>query len=237
MFFRFFDRTPLSRDRDCFGLTEIAKFKDLACHKDLTILKHGGRYKQPVQAAGTSSQYITGESPPIKAGHWGTIPHLESTCTRFNTSARRRMRPSAGPERSQQLQAILQQVRLLFLLRQHFCRRQRFWMHQGFRICQRFWMRQGFSIRQRFWMRQGFGICQRFWRPQGFGIRQRCEGIKVLASAKDFESANVFVSTEFFEGANVFVSAEFLDAPMFLYIFCGAYIFVYFSAFLFSMRQ
>jgi hypothetical protein len=28
-----------------------------------------------------------------------------------------------------------------------------------------------------------------------------------------------------------------LDAPMFLYIFSGAYIFVYFSAFLFSMRQ
>jgi hypothetical protein len=30
--------------------------------------------------AGTSSQYSTGESPPIKAGHQETIPHLETTC-------------------------------------------------------------------------------------------------------------------------------------------------------------
>jgi hypothetical protein len=25
-----------------------------------------------------------GESPPIKVGHWGTIPLLETTCLRFN---------------------------------------------------------------------------------------------------------------------------------------------------------
>ncbi len=126
--------------------------KYLACAKDLTILKHGG----PVQVAST------GESPPIKAGHWGTIPHLESTCTRFNTSARRRTRPSAGPERSQQLQilpkAILQRVCLLFLLRQHFCRSQRFWMRQGFGIHRRFWRRQCFCICRVFWMRQCFCI-------------------------------------------------------------------------------
>ncbi len=35
---------------------------------------------------------------------------------------------------------------------------------------------------------------------------------KVLESAKDSV------------GANIFVSAKVLDAPMFLYIFCGAYI-------------
>jgi hypothetical protein len=137
--------------------------------------------------------YGTGESPPIKAGHWGTILHLESTYTGFSTSARRRSRPSAGPEKSQLLQippslnskAVLQRVRLLFLLRQHFCGRQRFWMRQTFSICQRFWMRQSFSIhqnfgcsqtlsiRQRFWMRQTFNICQRFWMRQAFRIRQR----------------------------------------------------------------
>jgi hypothetical protein len=30
--------------------------------------------------AGASSRYSTGESPPIKAGHQETIPHLETTC-------------------------------------------------------------------------------------------------------------------------------------------------------------
>jgi hypothetical protein len=30
--------------------------------------------------AGTNSRYSTGESPPIKAGHQGAIPHLETTC-------------------------------------------------------------------------------------------------------------------------------------------------------------
>jgi hypothetical protein len=37
--------------------------------------EHGG----PVQTASTVQE----ESPPIKAGHWETIPHLETTCTRF----------------------------------------------------------------------------------------------------------------------------------------------------------
>jgi hypothetical protein len=32
-----------------------------------------------VQTAGT----VREESLPIKAGHWGTIPHLETTCTQF----------------------------------------------------------------------------------------------------------------------------------------------------------
>ncbi len=134
--------------------------------------------------AGTNSWYSTWRESAIKAGHWG-IPHLESTCARFNTSARRRMRPSAGPERSQQLQippslnskAILQQARLLFLLPQHWRApsffRQRFWRRQVFNIRQRFWIRQVFSIRQRFWIRQVCSIRQRFWMHQVFTIRQR----------------------------------------------------------------
>ncbi len=111
-----FDRTPISRDRDCYGLTEISEIS-------------GGRQRFGLLwRAGTNSRYSTGESPPMKAGHRELLPHLESTCTRFNTSARRRTRPTAGPERSQQLQippslnskAILQRVRLLFLLHQHW---------------------------------------------------------------------------------------------------------------------
>ncbi len=97
-----------------------ADAKDLACAKDLTNLS----------VAGTNSRYITGESPPIKAGHRELLPHWESTCMRFNTSARRRTRLSAGPVRSQQLQippslnskAILQRDCLLFLLCQHWQR-------------------------------------------------------------------------------------------------------------------
>jgi hypothetical protein len=86
-----------------------ADAKDLACAKDFTILSVAGRYS-------------TGESPPIEAGHLELLPHLESTCTQFNTSTTKRKRPSAGPERSQQLQippslnrkAILLRARLLF---------------------------------------------------------------------------------------------------------------------------
>jgi hypothetical protein len=119
-----FDRAHISRDRDCYGLTEISKIS-------------GGRQRFGLRQrfdhfeawrAGTSSRYSMGESPPIKAGHGKLLPHLESTCARFNTLARRKTRPSAGPERSQQLQilpslnskAILQRVCLLFLLCQHW---------------------------------------------------------------------------------------------------------------------
>ncbi len=142
MFFRFFDRTPTSRDRDCYGLTEISETSG-RCQR-FGLRQRFDHFK--AWRASTSSRYSTGESLPIKAGHWGTIPHLQCTCTRFTTSARRRMIPSAGPERSQQFQilpslnskAIPQRVPLLFRLRQHFCRPQRFWMRQGFGIRQRF---------------------------------------------------------------------------------------------------
>ncbi len=124
MFFQLFNRTPISRDRDCYGLAENSEISGgrqrFGLHQRYDHFEHGG----PVQTAST----VREESPPIKAGHWGTIPHLESTCSRFNTSARRRTRPSAGPERSQQLQippslnskAILQRACLLFLQRQHW---------------------------------------------------------------------------------------------------------------------
>ncbi len=93
-------KNKISRDRDCYGLVEIGDISGgrqvFGLRQIFDHFEHGG----PVQTADT----VREESPPIKAGHWRTILHLESTCTRFNTSARRRTRPSAGPERSQQLQ-------------------------------------------------------------------------------------------------------------------------------------
>jgi hypothetical protein len=197
-----FDRKPISRDRDCYGLTEIS---EISGGRQRFVLRQRFYHFEAWQA-GISGQYSTGESPPIKAGHRKLPPHLESTCTRFNTSSRRRTRPSAGPERSQQLQippslnskAILQRVRLLFLLRQHFCRcqhfsiHQRFWIRQVFSIHRRFWIRQVFSIRQRFWIPQVFNIRQRFWIRQVFSIRQRFWTRQAFSICQRFWMRQVF---------------------------------------------
>ncbi len=139
-----------------------------------------------VWRAGTNSRYSTGESPPIKAGHWGTIPHLESICTQFNTSAQRRTRPSAGPERSQQLQilpslnskAILQRVRLHFLLRQH-------WRAPVF-----------------FPSAKDFGCTKVLASAKNFGWA------KILASTKDFACAKVLASAKDFGCAKVLAFAK-----------------------------
>jgi hypothetical protein len=53
---------------------------------------HGG----PVQIAGT----VREESPPIKAGHWGAIPHLETTCSRFNINKEENVLISGTREKS-----------------------------------------------------------------------------------------------------------------------------------------
>ncbi len=53
MFFQFFDRTPVSRDRDYYSLTKINEFqadaKVLIDTKVLTILSMAGRYNKPLQ--------------------------------------------------------------------------------------------------------------------------------------------------------------------------------------------
>ncbi len=54
--------------------------------------------------AGTNSWYCTGESPPKKVERQELPLHLETTCSRFITSTRRRTCSSAGPGRSQQLE-------------------------------------------------------------------------------------------------------------------------------------
>jgi hypothetical protein len=69
--------------------------------------------------------------------------------------------------------AILQRLRLLFLLRQH-------WRTPSFFHAPRFGMRQCFS------MRQGFGMHQCFSVRQGFGMRQCFVCTKVLACANVF---------------------------------------------------
>jgi hypothetical protein len=60
---------------------------------------------------------------------------------------------------------------------------------------------------------------------------------KILASAKVFGCAKVLASAKVFGCAKVLASAKVIGCANVLYIFVGTYIFVYFSAFLFSMRQ
>jgi hypothetical protein len=159
--------------------------------------KHGG----PVLQAGT------GEGPPIKAGPMEILPHLETTCTRFNTSAWRSTRPSAGPERSQLLR-ILPSLKaffgvsalfsccanigghLVFSMRQGFTMRQGFGMRQGFSMRQGFGTRQCFRMRQCFSMRQGFGMRQCFSMQQCFCMRL---GFWMLQCFCTFLSALIFL--------------------------------------------
>jgi hypothetical protein len=161
---------------------------------------------RPVQ----TSHYSTGESPPIKAGHRGIIPHLETTCRRFNTSARRSTRPSAGPERSQLLR-ILPSLTV----------RQFFSVSAYFSCCANIGGRLVFSVHQYFCVRQYF--C----------MRQGCGCANVFVCAKVFGCANAFVCAKVFGCANVFVCAKvFGCANVFVYIcrrlyFCVFYLHSY----------
>ncbi len=99
-FFRCSDRTPISRVRDCCDLTGMSgipsRSQTFGWSMDLT---HFLAWR-----AGTNSRYSMGESPPIKAERQEPPPHLETTCSRFITSTRRRTCSSAGTGRSQQLE-------------------------------------------------------------------------------------------------------------------------------------
>jgi hypothetical protein len=70
---------PVSRVRDCYGLAENSEISGgrqvFGLRQRFGHFDHGG----PVQTVGTVQE----ESPSIKAGHWGTIPHLETTCMQF----------------------------------------------------------------------------------------------------------------------------------------------------------
>jgi hypothetical protein len=100
--FRFFNRTPISRVRDCYGLvvnSEISGGRQVFGRRQrFDHFDHG----ELVQTAGT----VREESLPIKAGHWRAIPRLETTCTQFSINKEENMHISGGPGRSQQLQIL-----------------------------------------------------------------------------------------------------------------------------------
>ncbi len=87
---------PISRIRDCYGLAEISEISGMhqvfGLRQRFDHFKHG----EPVQTAGT----VREESPPIKTGHWGTIPHLETTCTRFIINKEENVLISGNREKS-----------------------------------------------------------------------------------------------------------------------------------------
>jgi hypothetical protein len=96
VFFWCFDKTPISRDRDCYGLVEIS---EISGERQVFGLRQGFdhfEYGGPVQTTGT----VREESPPIKAGHWRTILHLENTCTRFNINKAENVLISGTREKS-----------------------------------------------------------------------------------------------------------------------------------------
>jgi hypothetical protein len=57
-----FDRTPVSRDIDCYSLSKISEFsadaKVSVDAKVLTIFSMAGRYNKPVQQAGTVKERV-----------------------------------------------------------------------------------------------------------------------------------------------------------------------------------
>ncbi len=59
MFFRYFDTTPVSRDRDCYSLAKISEFeadaKVLVDTKVLTIFSMAGRYNKTAQCGRESA--------------------------------------------------------------------------------------------------------------------------------------------------------------------------------------
>ncbi len=212
-FFGLFDRTSVSRDRDCYGLTEISEILDkhqrFGMRRRFDHFEHSG----PVQ----TGLYSTGKGPPIKAGHRGTIPHLESTCTRFNTSARRRTRPSAGPVRSQQMQILRS---LTVTVRQFFSG------SAYFSCCANISVGANIFSCAKVWHPPKIWKVPRFWHPPN-----------ILDAPRFWHLPKILDAPRFWYLPKILKAPMFLYPPRFLYIFCGAYISVYFSAFLFSMRQ
>ncbi len=134
-----------------------ADAKDLACAKDLTILKHGG----PVQAASTVRERVcpqkqgTGEPFLTWSLHVRDSTHQQGGERDHQWGMRKVSRC-----RFRRVYTVRQFFsrsayfsccaniggRLVFPVRQHFCRRKHFSMRQVFSIRQRFWMRQCFCI-------------------------------------------------------------------------------------------
>jgi hypothetical protein len=77
-FFRFFNRTPMSRIRDCYGLAENSENPG---GRHGFARRHGFDHFWAWQAS-TSSRYSTGECPPIKAGQQFNV-YLGSAAWRY----------------------------------------------------------------------------------------------------------------------------------------------------------
>jgi hypothetical protein len=96
VFIWFVNRTPISKDRDCYGLAENSEISGgrqvFGLHQRFDHFDHGGT----VQTAGT----VREESLPIKTGHWRTILHLETTFTRFNINKEENVLISRTREKS-----------------------------------------------------------------------------------------------------------------------------------------
>ncbi len=130
-----------------------------------------------------TSQYSTGESPPIKAGHREILPHLETSCTRFNTSARRSTRPSAGPERSQLLQILPSlTVRQFFSISAYFFLLSQHWRTPSFFPC------ANIFVCAKVLACANIFVCAKVLACTNVSV---C--IKVLACVNVFGCANVFV--------------------------------------------
>jgi hypothetical protein len=165
-----------------------------------TILSVAGRYNKLVWYGRESTH---------KAGHKRTIPYLESTCTQFNTPARRRTRPSAGPERSQLL-----------------------------RILPSLTVRQCFSGAAYFSCCANIGRRLVFLAATTLAGAEFFLCTNVSVSANIYPCSKGFsIRQSFLDAPMFFYPPRFLYAPMFLYIFSGAYILCILPAFLFSMHQ
>jgi hypothetical protein len=86
----------MNRNRDCYGFAENSEISSerqvFSLRQRFDHFEHGG----PVQTAGT----VREESPPIKAGHWETIPYLETSCSRFNINKEENVLISRTREKS-----------------------------------------------------------------------------------------------------------------------------------------
>jgi hypothetical protein len=116
----------------------------------------------------------------MKAGHWGTIPHLEL-----------QILPSLNSK------AVLQRIRLLFLLRQH-------WRAPSFSCATTFLYIDAniFPCAKLLASTKDFGCAKVLASAPKNAKDFGCA--KVLASAKDFGCAKFLASAKDFEGANVF---------------------------------
>jgi hypothetical protein len=195
-------------DRDCCDLTEISGIPGgsltFGCRMDLD---HFLAWR-----AGTNSRYSMGDSPPIKAGRQELIPHLETTCSRFITSTRRRTCSSAGPGRSQQLE-----IPPSLNSKRAAC----------FSSSATISTDAGISPGAVFQRPQGFYHPPDFHWPQGFYHKIRL----IFTGRKDFTIRLIFTGRKDFTIRLIFTGRKHL------YVFFSAYIFDYLFTFLLSVRQ